>query len=78
MVSRYLVRMQPAIPVARTIMCILDNLSEHSFWFKNEVLLGYHATADCKYSSKQTKVEKDGAILRDFKSEEKLRVDQGD
>jgi hypothetical protein len=70
--------MQFAVPVARTIMCILDNLSEHGFWFENEILLRYHATTDCKYSSKQAKVEQDGAILRDFKSEEKLRIDQGD
>ena len=59
-------------------MCILDNLSEHSFWFENKILLWYHATTDGKYSSKQADVEQDGTIFRDFKSEEKLRVDQGD
>ena len=47
----YLVRMQFAFPVAGTVMCILYDLSEHSFRFENKVLLRYHATADCKYSS---------------------------
>lgn len=70
--------MQLAIPVIWIVMCVLDNLSEHRFWFKDEIFLGYHAPADCEDGSKQTEVEQDGAIFRNLKSQEQLRVDKGD
>jgi len=38
--------MQFAIPVARVIMRILNDLSEHSFRLKHKILLRDHATAD--------------------------------
>jgi hypothetical protein len=53
----YLVRVESTVPVAGTVVRVLDDLSEHCFWFENEVFLRNHSSADCQYCAEETQVE---------------------
>ena len=66
----YLVRVESTVPMAGTIVRVLDDLSEHCFWFENEVFLRNHSSADCQYCAEEPQVEQNGAVLGDFEAEE--------
>src|SRR5271156_964105 len=59
------------------IMSILDNLSEHGFWFENKIVLRYHASTHSQNGSEKSQIKQNSPILCNFKPKEQFWIDKG-